>query len=924
MGILSRIRLSQIVELGGSRILGEQRFANTGARVARLGDVNGDGIDDFILLAPDFDFTSSFSSEGRAYIIFGQDGGFGDEFLLADLDNTLGFTIDGLQTFGDFGDAATGADINGDGFNDIIIGSELQNSVNFNRGGSVFVRFGAEDGFSNITVDDLTGDVGFRLNGQNDPAGDLLGSDVDRAGDFNGDGIEDFIVGARLKNAPEFADQGGNADNSGEAYIVFGTTDGFPDLFTNDDIDGTNGITLQGFADASFGNSVAGIGDINGDGFDDVLIGAPFGFDNQTFEESNFAAVVFGSDSGLDPVIDLATLDGTDGFLLEGENGSDEFGVDVAGIGDVNGDGIDDFMIGAPGFIPEGAPENFEDGFGAAYVVFGSTGPFGPSFDISTLDGTNGFRMEGLVQNEALGSTVKGIGDFNGDGFDDLAVLNNESQAFVIFGTDQGFAADIDLTALDGLNGFVIEADVNNESISDISNAGDVNNDGFDDLLIGSGFLRNSGPVEFAGGAFILYGGPTGQRINGNDDPNTLTGGDFNDIIDGRGDVDLLIGGLGGDTYIFDNEDDRAIELAGEGIDKIISSARLNAQVAGFENIEIFELSGTANRLFGNDADQELIGNPEVGTSVFAFDGDDRLIGGIGNDRLNGGNGDDELIGGDGNDRLDGGAGADFMRGGLGNDTYFVNDPGDVVSEFNREDGIDQVRSRINFTLSFAFENLRLQGTANEGTGNSADNTIFTVAPNSILRGLGGNDNLRGSNGDDQLFGDDGNDAINGRSGNDVIEGGRGNDFIRGRSGEDEIFGGEGVDLIIGGRDNDFLSGGAGQDELKGEGGADTFAFADGDFAGLTAEAADRITDFNQVEDDVIDLADVDAITGTAEDDAFTFIADAAFTGTAGELRFEQVDGNTMVFMDTDGDGAADHAIRLDGLITLTEADFVL
>uniref|UniRef100_UPI003BF52B9F M10 family metallopeptidase C-terminal domain-containing protein n=1 Tax=Erythrobacter alti TaxID=1896145 RepID=UPI003BF52B9F len=102
-----------------------------------------------------------------------------------------------------------------------------------------------------------------------------------------------------------------------------------------------------------------------------------------------------------------------------------------------------------------------------------------------------------------------------------------------------------------------------------------------------------------------------------------------------------------------------------------------------------------------------------------------------------------------------------------------------------------------------------------------------------------------------------------------------------------------------------------------------TFVFDEEHFAGLTANTADQIKDFLDFQGDKIDLSLVDAIFGGA-DDAFTFIADAVFSGTAGELRWEHVGSNTMVYMDTDGDAQADYAIRLDGTLNLAEADFIL
>jgi Ca2+-binding RTX toxin-like protein len=153
--------------------------------------------------------------------------------------------------------------------------------------------------------------------------------------------------------------------------------------------------------------------------------------------------------------------------------------------------------------------------------------------------------------------------------------------------------------------------------------------------------------------------------------------------------------------------------------------------------------------------------------------------------------------------------------------------------------------------------------------------------------------------------GADGNDAINGGSGNDVLRGGGDDDFLSGLEGQDRLFGDTGKDILIGGLD------------------ADQFSFDEGD-SGTTGATADRIRDFSQSEGDTINLWLIDANTGTAADDPFTFIGPAGFSGTAGELRTFQTNGHTIVQGDTDGDGGADFMIVVEGLPALNAGDFVL
>ena len=344
---------------------------------------------------------------------------------------------------------------------------------------------------------------------------------------------------------------------------------------------------------------------------------------------------------------------------------------------------------------------------------------------------------------------------------------------------------------------------------------------------------------------------------------------------------------------------------------------------------------------------------------LYGFGGDDLLDGGDDYDALYGGPGNDTLIGGQGDDNLDGGTGADIMSGGTDNDTYWVDDAGDQVVEEPGE-GTDTVYSSVGFTLPANVENLILLPGAASGTGNllaniivadprtgatlsggGGDDLVTASKQSDTVHGGEGNDTIYGLSGFDTIYGDGGNDTIvgggnadtiHGGEGNDDISGGNGLDWLYGEGGRDFLKGGIGVDYLDGGADDDELRGndgrdtligGSGMDLLTGGRGADLFVFRDGDFAGLDGASADRIFDFSRGQSDLIDLSAVDAVEG-GEDDAFTFIGNAAFSGTAGELRYEFIDGYTMVTMDVDGDMIADFAIRVDGTLNLLASDFVL
>ncbi len=177
------------------------------------------------------------------------------------------------------------------------------------------------------------------------------------------------------------------------------------------------GFRLDGIdAGDSSGRSVASAGDVNGDGFADLIIGA-LRADPGGDDEAGASYVVFGRASGFATSLDLATLDGTNGFRLDGIDAFDRSGASAASAGDVNGDGFADILIGAFGGEPGGDTYS-----GESYVVFGKASGFAASLDLAGLDGTNGFRLDGIDAYDRSGRSVASAGDVNGDGFDDIVI----------------------------------------------------------------------------------------------------------------------------------------------------------------------------------------------------------------------------------------------------------------------------------------------------------------------------------------------------------------------------------------------------------------------------------------------------------------------------------------------------------------------
>ena len=277
----------------------------------------------------------------------------------------------------------------------------------------------------------------------------------------------------------------------------------FPASLDLSTLNGADGFAINGFLSNVFtggdisGTSVSNAGDVNGDGIDDVIIGAP----NSLFlSDRDQSYVVFGNNSGFSSSLDLSALDGTNGFVINGVDRDDSSGRTVSGAGDVNGDGIDDLIIGAWRADPIGLLNA-----GESYVVFGSNSGFSSPFDLSTLDGTNGFAISGISESDLSGFSVSDAGDVNGDGIDDLIIgARSAGESYVVFGSNSGFSSPFDLSTLDGTNGFAIRGIDPSGFL--VSGAGDFNGDGIDDLIIGA-YDRKNGNFS-AGDSYVLFGRP--------------------------------------------------------------------------------------------------------------------------------------------------------------------------------------------------------------------------------------------------------------------------------------------------------------------------------------------------------------------------------------------------------------------------------
>ena len=420
-----------------------------------------------------------------------------------------------------------------------------------------------------------------------------------------------------------------------------------------------------------------------------------------------------------------------------------------------------------------------------------------------------------------------------------------------------------------------------------------------------------------------------------------LIGSNFNDSLTGNIENNVLIGGLGDDTYTVNNTDDVITENLDEGIDKVNSSVTYTLSA----NVENLTLTGTSTiDGTGNDLANNIAGN--AASNV--------------------------LNGGAGNDILDGRAGADSLIGGLGDDIYTVDNAGDVITE-NLAEGIDQVNSRVTYTLSANVENLTLTGTsAVDGTGNDLANTLLGNAASNVLTGGAGNDILDGRAGADSLIGGLGDDVYTVDNTGDVItenlaEGidkvnsrvtytlsanvenltlagtsaidGTGNDLAN------NILGNTASNVLTGGAGNDILDGGAGADSLIGGLGDDVYTVDNtGDvITENLAEGIDkvnsRVTYTLSANVENLTLTGTSTIDGAGNDFANTLLGNTAsnvLTGGAGNDTLNGGAGadsligglgNDVYFVDNVGDVITENLVegidRISSSVTYTLPDNV-
>ncbi|MBR9921604.1 MAG: HYR domain-containing protein [Bacteroidetes bacterium] len=454
-----------------------------GYSVAGAGDVNNDGFDDAIVGVINYD-NGSQANAGQVRIYHGSGSG---------LSTTPAITINGGQGGGFLGFSVDGAgNVNGDDYDDVIIGAYLYDESidlsdtlagNLDRDeGAFFIYYGSGAGVTTAMADTVIGQMDTMR----------LGSSVSAAGDVNNDGFDDVIVGAYTFANGEL--------NEGAAYVYEGSAGGLvtPALWSYE------GGQVSGF----FGYSVSDAGDVDNDGFDDVLVGA-YGQYNAQDTGQGKAYLFLGGGSG---------PSGSPDWQKVGPHKYARFGISVSGAGNVNGDAFDDIVVGADRFsdpflevdtivydtnditmeIDTLTVSGYSTGEGALFVYHGSGS--GPSSNADWMYQSNSGQS-------GLGVSVASAGDVNNDGFDDIIsgapgysdMEFDEGRAYAFYGSGSGLLPD---TAQ-----WIVESDVGGARFGiSVDGLGDVDGDGVSDVIVGASQYDNNVAQALEGGAFAFYG----------------------------------------------------------------------------------------------------------------------------------------------------------------------------------------------------------------------------------------------------------------------------------------------------------------------------------------------------------------------------------------------------------------------------------
>jgi RTX calcium-binding nonapeptide repeat (4 copies)/FG-GAP-like repeat/FG-GAP repeat len=544
---------------------------------------------------------------------------------------TGGYVIPGAAASDASGSIVNNAgDVNGDGLDDLLISAPFANGFT----GADYVVFGKTTGTAINLASVAAGTGGFMLSGT---PGLGAGNSLSSAGDVNGDGLADLIVGSKDVSS-----------GNGAAYVVYGKASTTA-VNLNQVANGTGGFAIDGnLGTFQLGFAVSGAGDVNGDGLADLIVATPY-----PFSATGVAFVVFGKTNNT--AVSLASVSaGTGGFAIPGGAASQVLGDSVSSLGDVNGDGLADLVVGSPGnnyqnyvvfgkantqavdlaqvtignggFTVSGSVGSVGSGYavsnagdvngdGLADMLFDSGGT-GESYVVlgktdtslvqlaAVAQGRGGYVVNGLTVSDGSGYRLSYAGDVNGDGLADMIIGVNTppsvgavGKSYVVYGkTDTAAVSLVNIAA--GTGGFVINSATSDAFLTTVSNAGDVNGDGLADLLVGA---KDGNSVQ--GASYVIFGGTqfastvdflgdaSANTLSGTSTAETFAAGAGNDSLVGNGGADVMYGGAGNDSFVLNASNVTALQnVMGAG-----GNTTQLARVGGGTGMDTIHVTGGAN-----------------------------------------------------------------------------------------------------------------------------------------------------------------------------------------------------------------------------------------------------------------------------------------------------------------------------------------